>query len=1170
MGRFFSQKWVWVVIAIIILMLLVWFLGPYVSLGHQSFESTGSRFGGMLFMGFGVGAIAFTQMIIKARINGKIRAGVMGAVDSVDGKKSSGSGGGGGAGGAGRDSAESEQLRKRFEEAVKTLKSSKGKHGDLYSIPWYMIIGPPGSGKTTALVHSGLNFPLEQKFGKGALRGVGGTRNCDWWFTEDAVLLDTAGRYTTQDSDEGADSKGWTDFLALLKRFRGRRPVNGVLVAISASDLLGDPRVVGGHVAAIRHRLAELNQHLRIKLPVYLLVTKIDLLAGFMEFFEDLSQDERRQVWGITFPVQDSENGRAPGRLQQDLAQLLLRIQQRRLERLAAETDPRRRSTILAFPAQFSALAEALTAFVNEAFGPSAFDEPALLRGVYMTSGTQESTPIDRAMGAVSRAFGVGAEEVARPNSSSGRAYFLERLLKDVIFKEEGLAGVNRKAEVQKLALQIAGYVACGLLAVGAILAFWVSYGRNATYLAEVGTALQKYKDAPSPPAGVSGARVGDALPRLAAVRDLAEVANQHAGHVPLSMRFWLYRGAAVGAAADDAYLRELDGSLLPVLGDGFRAGLSGAVAEPDKLFEYLKAYLMLGDPKRLDGEQLSVLAALEWRRLLPNAPSSRSDLQEHTHRMFAEGARLRPLLLDQPLVESAQASLANASLPVLMYSRLRLAYAIDKEHAVRFDRVAGSAQVFVRRSQAPLSDTLSALYTRTAFDEYQATGRLKLAKQFQDDAWVLGRSAPPLTAMRDVSDKVVEIYEDDYIKAWDAVLADFTFRSPKDSKDLEQLLRLLGNPASPFKEFVNIVNANTNFAVPPPGGAAKPAAKPAGLSALESKAAQLDQMLGGNAAPDVVPGTKITKHFEAYDQMVAGSPPPIDRILQAFLKAADSVQSVSSGGGGTAAQAEKAGALKDLKSEAALMPPSMAKLISDIAGGTEITISGQVRNELALQYQTEVVRPCKEAVSARFPFEAGATQEVPLDDFARVFGPGGVYDTFFQQHLRDLVDTARNPWAWREGAGTAAAIPGLLAQFQAAQRVRDVFFAAGGNKPGVKFTLTPVELDAEATRFSLDVDGHPLEYRHGPVRSVSMQWPGNETGDATVQFEPASAAAPAYTGAWSLFRLLARAQVQPQSDVKFLLTFSAGSLNAKVQLDAASVRNPFAHPEVLKFRCGG
>src|SRR5688572_18547263 len=174
-----------------------------------------------------------------------------------------------------RPSADVVQLRERFEEAVAALKQRNKRGSSLYELPWYVIIGAPGSGKTTALVNSGLHFPLEQRSGKGSLRGIGGTRNCDWWFTDEAIFLDTAGRYTTQDSDAAADSAGWSEFLSLLRKYRKRRPVNGVILTISAQDLMtqghGAPE---GHVEAARRRLNELNRELHIQLPVYLMVTK--------------------------------------------------------------------------------------------------------------------------------------------------------------------------------------------------------------------------------------------------------------------------------------------------------------------------------------------------------------------------------------------------------------------------------------------------------------------------------------------------------------------------------------------------------------------------------------------------------------------------------------------------------------------------------------------------------------------------------------------------------------------------------------------------------------------------------------------------------------------------------------------------------------------------------
>ena len=184
---------------------------------------------------------------------------------------------------------------------------SGGSGRSLYDLPWYVFIGAPGSGKTTALVNSGLKFPLEQRVGKAAVRGVGGTRNCDWWFTDEAVFLDTAGRYTTQDSDAASDSEGWKEFLALLGKYRKRRPVNGIVLTISAQDLMtqGDAGREA-HVEAARRRLTELTRELQIQLPVYVMVTKCDMVAGFTEYFDDLTQEGRAQVWGVTFPYEQT------------------------------------------------------------------------------------------------------------------------------------------------------------------------------------------------------------------------------------------------------------------------------------------------------------------------------------------------------------------------------------------------------------------------------------------------------------------------------------------------------------------------------------------------------------------------------------------------------------------------------------------------------------------------------------------------------------------------------------------------------------------------------------------------------------------------------------------------------------------------------------------------
>ncbi len=221
------------------------------------------------------------------------------------------------------DNDQMRQLEERFDEAVELLRKARFQEGGrfslhrysrqyLYQLPWYVIIGAPGAGKTTALVNSGLNFPLADRFGKVALRGVGGTRNCDWWFTDDAVLLDTAGRYTTHESDPTGDEDEWKGFLGLLSKYRGRQPINGAMLTVSVEDLLGasDSERVQ-HAAVLRRRLQELREQLGIQFPVYVLVTKTDLLSGFEEYFASFSRDDLAQVWGFTPALRSARRKRA-------------------------------------------------------------------------------------------------------------------------------------------------------------------------------------------------------------------------------------------------------------------------------------------------------------------------------------------------------------------------------------------------------------------------------------------------------------------------------------------------------------------------------------------------------------------------------------------------------------------------------------------------------------------------------------------------------------------------------------------------------------------------------------------------------------------------------------------------------------------------------------------
>src|SRR6266702_5936576 len=356
---------------------LVYLAGPMIAIGkYHPLESYIVRETIILLLVTGVAAFGSFSFYKHRKNSQKIAEGIAGEGEPVD---------------------DEPVLKERMKDALATLKTAGGgKSGHLYDLPWYIIIGPPGSGKTTALVNSGLKFPLSQGTTPSAVAGLGGTRYCDWWFTEEAMLIDTAGRYTTQDSDAKSDKQSWFSFLDLLKKNRPRQPINGVLVAISIEDILTMSRQdLAAHAEAIRMRLLELHQRLKVSFPVYALFTKVDLVAGFAEYFSYLNEAGRRQVWGATFQTAD-KNRNLIGDIPNEFDLLLERLSEETLDRLQDEPAPQHRVQLFGFAAQMARLKPQIHNFLNQIFEPTRYHVNASLRGFYFTSGTQQGTPIDQ------------------------------------------------------------------------------------------------------------------------------------------------------------------------------------------------------------------------------------------------------------------------------------------------------------------------------------------------------------------------------------------------------------------------------------------------------------------------------------------------------------------------------------------------------------------------------------------------------------------------------------------------------------------------------------------------------------------------------------------------------------------------------------------------------
>jgi type VI secretion system protein ImpL len=1154
MKSIFKLRTLLVVAGVVLLALFIWYGGPLIAFGSEGqYRPLASELVRLILIALVIVALVVAHLLKRLRAN-KNSDNLMAAVV----KQSQG--------GAARPSAEAQQLRERFEEAVAALKQKRRSGHTLYELPWYVIIGAPGSGKTTALVNSGLKFPIEQRSGKAALRGVGGTRNCDWWFTDDAVLIDTAGRYTTQDSDASADSAAWSEFLALLRKYRGRRPINGVILTISAQDLMVQSASAREtHVAAARRRLDELNRELRMRLPVYLMVTKCDLVAGFTEYFDDQAQQERAQIWGVTFAYDDTMKGAAAQSYPAEFDGLIARLNERLMPRLEEERDVRRRAKVFGFPQQMAALRESLTQFVSEVFSSTRFDAPLLLRGVYFTSGTQEGTPIDRLLGALSRQFAMAESAVSA--GTRGKAYFIERLLMDVIFVESGLAGVNRRVEVQKAALQLSAYVAMLLIGVIGLIGLTTSYRANRNYLAGIDREVSELRAV-----GASNAASLDAqLPRLDLIRTVSESANRYNEHTPWSMGWGLFQGQSVGDAARDAYARALNGAFLPQVTARFKQRLTSYASEPEKLYEYLKGYLMLGDPKRLNPAQLKFLAEQEWDASYGSVPQIHDSVTRHFNALLDSG-KIGKRTLDQAVVSQTRNALLQASKGGLVYRYLRIGYAKDATLRLDVEAGAGAERVLRRKSGVSLSTPLPSLYTKDVFNDVVTKGMNDLVKQFAEEQWVWGTNAPSLSNSATLTQEVLDVYEKDYIAFWDRIVQEIELVPFGPANNAKETVAIVSGPTSPLRGMYKAIDKHT-YLVAPQDPASKDAA-----SGVKDRL----KNIFGTAAPGVVaattkPGSQVTMHFAEIHKLVAGDPgaAPIDGPLRTMQQLQQKMAPVGTNVGESAPDANTVREIGEitnsLKRDAVSLPPALGAIVTSIANGSLSVVRSTGSATVSNNYAQTVLSECRLLVNGRFPFETGSTTDIPIADFERLFGPNGVYDMFFKSDLQNRVNMARSPWTWltdATGAPVGSGIP--LAKFEAAERIRQMYFRSGSSKVEVGFTVTPVSLeprDASAS-FALEIDGQRIPYQFGPERPYHVTWPGPKPGQATATFSQSGGPNAAFDGPWALFRLIGSGQMAPQDNGRFMFTIKRGTREAQLRIEPDSVRNPFAGNDLQRFRC--
>jgi type VI secretion system protein ImpL len=729
-------------------------------------------------------------------------------------------------------------LQEQMREGLSALRASNvgGKRrGEMamYTLPWYAIIGPPGAGKTTALRHSGLSFPHTDT----ALKGVGGTRNCDWWLTNEAILLDTAGRYAT----DAEDRREWLEFLDLLRKHRVNKPLNGLIIAVALPDVMGaSPDELDAMGKKLRSRVDEVMTQLRMTLPVYFLVTKCDLVAGFVELFGDLRRSERAQPWGATIPL--SADRSDPGALfHAELDLMLERIHGHAVKRLATERDRRARESIYQFPIELAAVKSQLGELVGRVFAPNAFQTTPLFRGFYFSSGTQEGLPQRRAVERMSKAMGIAPAHAQTQPRAESKSYFLHDVFTKVVFPDAHIAA-RSKAEVRRqrfVRLAIAGTaMALAITVAGPSVQ---SYRNNQALIEESRLVAARAAEIDWYGSEPMSSKLDALDPLLTRLKRLD--AYERSG-APLSHRFLMYVGGEIREPLTRTYVTQLEkGFMKPVRLELERdlQAITGKRYHRER--DLLKTYLMSSEVAHLDIEWATGRYTQLWADALkPTSDLVSSKLIKRLRPHVAyylellaregDAPRAEPVPANDELVAEVREVLA--AVPVK--DRYQSLFVDSLEDAV-YDPARGRTRDNLQFPPLTLEDLFAdapELSEVFRSKQHVRTGRhyavpgpytdkghfvvlanLKEAPQLLErEAWVV-----PLTKEDEIRkiaahlDRLAEDYETAYIRHWRELFADVEVASPTTLKEAIAIYDAIReHPESPQLRLLRALEDHTQW----------------------------------------------------------------------------------------------------------------------------------------------------------------------------------------------------------------------------------------------------------------------------------------------------------------------------------------------------------------------
>ncbi len=956
----------------------------------------------------------------------------------------------------------------RFKGATYFLKkTSISKHGRNFRLcyfPWYLLIGPQGSGKTSLLTNANINFILAKQVKTNNPNLPPSSDACDWWVTRDLVLIDIPGTYvTTKEANTKytiSYSRLWHTLLSLINKYHGKNTLGGIVVALNLPELLGQQHNKKSEhtIFDLKQRIAELKEKFGPELPFYFVITKCDLLPGFLEYFSESSSDELSQAWGIPLPhLKENESEKLLDLLTHRFNALISRLNKQLISRLHHERNPLARPAIKDFPLQVERLKEALTNLLKALAGAKIDFH---LHGIYLTSATQP--PFEEQVPQLSTTTAQQqTSKFMRAPAIPSRAYFTKQLiLQRLSDNTEQHVLLSHSPNLERRRRVI--HVALAILITTATIFLYRDFLQNLKQTKSIQNGLAQYELAIQQ-VTQHGTPLAKALPLLDSLQDAT---NKSSPQLARALSFYADKSQQTAATVYDQALQVI---VLPAIKNYLEKYIKTLGNNPQRLYPTLKAYLMLGDPQHL---QVDFVVKI-LHQVLPNYLSQESceDLMKHIKAAF--NPTWQPLALNESVIATARKQLISLPPPELSFAILKNLNNNDSEKKIAVGTNVGNPPALVSKTG---STQILHLFTADGLQANLATQINIAANEMLQDNWVLGTNnlaiQNQLSAVA-LSEQVRRLYIMNYVDIWENLLTNITLFTPKNLAQTDALIADLSHDHSPLLQLLETLKQHTYF---PEIVAASPTIQSLDLLLTHANHQQ------ENGLYKIL----ITlRELHTYLQSILNTQ---DSNKAAFLAAVKRMQNSED-------------PISKIRALAAEAPLPLKTWLTDIADNSWHYVLQAASQFIETAWQSNVISVYNTQILNRFPFTAGTTkQEVDLNNFTTFLSKQGILTQFYQNFLQPFVNESDKQWQWRSLDNqklpfTATA----LIQLQAASQFQDIWFPRTGSKFVIPFTLQAVSLSKNIKNFNLTINGELVKHEQDmPPIPHSIVWPNAKNSHKT------------------------------------------------------------------------